>query len=80
MEASLGNGEIVVKDGMHQTIDHAQVVRSTAGCSVFSATFASMLYELGTEEQKEKYMVPSVKGEFHGAHSSNPPIFPVHRE
>ena len=37
-----------------------QVHRSTAGCSVFSATFASMLYELGTEEQKEKYMVPSV--------------------
>jgi len=50
-----------------------QVHRSTAGCSVFSATFASMLYELGTEEQKEKYMVPSVKGEFHGASAFSEP-------
>ena len=50
-----------------------QVHRSTAGCSVFSATFASMLYELGTEEQKEKYMIPSVKGEFHGASAFSEP-------
>ena len=50
-----------------------QVHRSTAGCSVFSATFASMLYELGTEEQKEKYMMPSVKGEFHGASAFSEP-------
>ena len=50
-----------------------QVHRSTAGCSVFSATFASMLYELGTEDQKEKYMVPSVKGEFHGASAFSEP-------
>ena len=50
-----------------------QVHRSTAGCSVFSATFASMLYELGTKEQKEKYMVPSVKGEFHGASAFSEP-------
>ena len=50
-----------------------QVHRSTAGCGVFSATFASMLYELGTEEQKEKYMVPSVKGEFHGASAFSEP-------
>ena len=50
-----------------------QVHRSTAGCSVFSATFASMLYELGTEEQKEKYMVPLVKGEFHGASAFSEP-------
>jgi len=50
-----------------------QVHRSTAGCSVFSATFASMLYELGTEEQKEKYMAPSVKGEFHGASAFSEP-------
>jgi acyl-CoA dehydrogenase len=32
-----------------------------------------MLYELGTEEQKEKYMVPSVKGEFHGASAFSEP-------
>ena len=50
-----------------------QVHRSTAGCSVFSATFASMLYELGTEEQKERYLVPSVKGEFHGASAFSEP-------
>ena len=50
-----------------------QVHRSTAGCSVFSATFASMLYELGTEQQKEKYMIPSVKGEFHGASAFSEP-------
>ena len=50
-----------------------QVHRSTAGCSVFSAAFASMLNELGTEEQKEKYMVPSVKGEFHGASAFSEP-------
>jgi acyl-CoA dehydrogenase len=51
-----------------------QVHRSTAGCSVFSATFASMLYELGTEEQKQKYMVPSVKGEFHGSSAFSEPV------
>ena len=40
-----------------------QVHRSTAGCGVFSATFASMLYELGTEEQKEKYITPVIAGD-----------------
>ena len=51
-----------------------QVHRSTAGCSVFSSTFASMLYELGTEEQKNKYMVPAVKGEFHGSSAFSEPV------
>lgn len=51
-----------------------QVHRSTAGCSVFSASFASMLYELGTEEQKSKYMIPSVKGEFHGSSAFSEPV------
>ena len=50
-----------------------QVHRSTAGCSVFSATFASMLYELSKEEQKQMYIVPSVKGEFHGSSAVSEP-------
>ena len=38
-----------------------QVHRSTAGCGVFGSNFASMLYELGTYEQKEKYMFPAIQ-------------------
>jgi len=50
-----------------------QVHRSTAGCSVFGSNFASMLYELGTEQQKEKYMLPAIQGKFHGASAFSEP-------
>ena len=50
-----------------------QVHRSTAGCGVFGSNFASMLYELGSEEQKEKYMLPAIRGKFHGASAFSEP-------
>ena len=50
-----------------------QVHRSTAGCGVFGSNFASMLYELGTEQQKEKYMFPAIQGKFHGASAFSEP-------
>ena len=50
-----------------------QVHRSTAGCGVVGSNFASMLYELGTEEQKEKYMFPAIQGKFHGASAFSEP-------
>ena len=46
---------------------------SPAGCGVFGSNFASMLYELGTEEQKEKYMFPAIQGKFHGASEFSEP-------
>ncbi len=50
-----------------------QVYRCTAGRSVFASRFAHMLYTLGSTEQKEKYLIPTVRGEFHGASAFSEP-------
>ncbi|MDP6675912.1 MAG: acyl-CoA dehydrogenase family protein [Gammaproteobacteria bacterium] len=50
-----------------------QVYRCTAGRSVFASRFAHMLYTLGSTAQKEKYLIPTVRGEFHGASAFSEP-------
>jgi acyl-CoA dehydrogenase len=58
-------------------LDHCviteQVHRCTAGRSVFASRFAHMLYELGNAEQREKYLIPTVRGDFHGASAFSEP-------
>ncbi len=50
-----------------------QVHRCTAGRSVFASGFPHMLYELGSKAQKEKYLAPTVRREFHGASAFSEP-------
>lgn len=44
-----------------------QVHRSTAGRGAFAMRFAPVLHELGTVEQKDKYLLPMVAGKLQGA-------------
>lgn len=50
-----------------------QVHRSTAGRGVFAMRFAPVLHELGTDEQKKKYLLPMVAGELQGASAFSEP-------
>ena len=50
-----------------------QVHRSTAGRGVFAMRFARVLNELGTDEQKQKYLLPMVAGELQGASAFSEP-------
>ena len=50
-----------------------QVHRCTAGRGVFAMRFAPVLYDLGTDEQKEKYLLPTVRGNFQGASAFSEP-------
>ena len=50
-----------------------QVHRSTAGRGVFAMRFAPVLNELGTNEQKQKYLLPMVAGELQGASAFSEP-------
>tara|TARA_B110000114_G_scaffold68306_1_gene72499 strand:- start:8581 stop:9723 length:1143 start_codon:yes stop_codon:yes gene_type:complete len=50
-----------------------QVHRSTAGRGVFAMRFAPVLNELGTDEQKQKYLLPMVAGELQGASAFSEP-------
>ena len=50
-----------------------QVHRSTVGRGVFAMRFAPVLHELGTDEQKQKYLLPMVAGELQGASAFSEP-------
>ncbi len=50
-----------------------EVHRCTAGRGVFAMRFAPVLYELGTVQQKEKYLLPTVRGEIQGASAFSEP-------
>jgi len=50
-----------------------QVHRSTVGRGVFAMRFAPVLHELGTNEQKQKYLFPMVAGELQGASAFSEP-------
>jgi len=50
-----------------------EVHRCTAGRGVFAMRFAPVLYDLGTEQQKEKYLYPTVRGELQGASAFSEP-------
>lgn len=50
-----------------------EVYRSTVGRSVFAPRFAPVLYELGTQAQKEKYLIPFVNGDINGATAFSEP-------
>ncbi len=58
-------------------LDHCIVMeeahRCTAGRGLWSSLFFPVLYNLGTTEQKEKYLLPSVHGDFHGASAFSEP-------
>ncbi len=58
-------------------LDHCVVIeeayRCTAGRCLWSSLFFPVLYKLGTEEQKEKYLLPAMRGEFHGAAAFSEP-------
>jgi alkylation response protein AidB-like acyl-CoA dehydrogenase len=58
-------------------LDHCIVTeeayRCTAGRSLWSSLFFPVLNTLGTPEQKEKYLIPGIKGEFHGASAFSEP-------
>ena len=50
-----------------------EVHRCTAGRGVFAMRFAPVLYDLGTQQQKEKYLHPTVRGELQGASAFSEP-------
>ena len=50
-----------------------QVHRSTAGRGAFAMRFAPVLHELGTVEQKDKYLLPMVAGKLQGASAFSEP-------
>ena len=50
-----------------------QAHRCTAGRCLWSSLFFPVLHNLGTPEQKEKYLAPSVRGDFHGAAAFSEP-------
>ena len=58
-------------------LDHCIVMeeayRCTAGRGLWSSLFFPVLYNLGTAEQKEKYLVPALRGEFHGSAAFSEP-------
>ena len=58
-------------------LDHCVVIeeayRCTVGRCLWSSLFFPVLYKLGTEEQKEKYLLPAMRGEFHGAAAFSEP-------
>ena len=58
-------------------LDHCIVMeqahRCTAGRCLWSSLFFPVLHNLGTPEQKEKYLAPSVRGDFHGAAAFSEP-------
>ena len=50
-----------------------QAHRSTAGRGAFAMRFAPVLHELGTVEQKDKYLLPMVAGKLQGASAFSEP-------
>ncbi len=58
-------------------LDHCIVMeeayRCTAGRTLWSSLFFPVLYNLGNDEQKEKYLIPAVRGDFHGAAAFSEP-------
>jgi len=58
-------------------LDHCIVIEEAFKCTVgrclWSSLFFPVLHKLGNDQQKEKYLKPSVKGEFHGAAAYSEP-------
>ena len=58
-------------------LDHCVVIeeafRCTAARSLWSSLFFPVLNELGSKEQIERYLIPSVRGDFHGAAAYSEP-------
>lgn len=58
-------------------LDHCIVMeeafRCTAGRGLWSSLFFPVLYNLGNEEQRASYLMPAVRGEFHGAAAFSEP-------
>ena len=50
-----------------------QVHRCTAGRGVFAMRFAPVIYDLGSDDQKEKYLYPTIRGERQGASAFSEP-------
>ncbi|MBT5600875.1 MAG: hypothetical protein HOJ61_01455 [Gammaproteobacteria bacterium] len=50
-----------------------EVHRCTAGRGVFAMRFAPVIYDLATDQQKEKYLYPTVRGELQGASAFSEP-------
>ena len=52
-------------------LDHCIVIEEAFKCTVgrclWSSLFFPVLNKLGSNQQKDKYLIPSIKGEFHGA-------------
>lgn len=58
-------------------LDHCVVMeeafRATVGRCLWSSLYFPVLHKLGTPAQKEKYLLPSMRGEFHGASAYSEP-------
>lgn len=58
-------------------LDHCVVIeevyRATVGRCLWSSLYFPVLYKLGTPAQREKYLMPSMRGEFHGASAYSEP-------
>ena len=58
-------------------LDHCVVIeeafKSTVGRCLWASFFFPVLYKLGNKQQKEKYLNPSVNGDFHGAAAYSEP-------
>ena len=58
-------------------LDHCVVIeeafKATVGRCLWSSLFFPVLYKLGNDKQKEKYLNPSVNGFFHGAAAYSEP-------
>ena len=58
-------------------LDHCVVLeeayRATVGRCLWSSLFFPVLHKLGTPAQKEKYLLPSMRAEFHGAAAFSEP-------
>ena len=50
-----------------------EAYRSTAGRCLWTSLFFPVLHKLGTEAQKQKYLMPGLRGEFHGASAFSEP-------
>ena len=58
-------------------LDHCIVIEEAFKCTVgrclWSSLFFPVLNKLGSNQQKDKYLIPSIKGEFHGAAAYSEP-------
>jgi len=58
---------------LDQCIVMEEAYRCTAGRGLWTSLFFPVLHNLATPAQKEKYLIPTVKGEFHGAAAFSEP-------